>query len=179
MYYTMMVMPLERNNQGLKRLRHAAEAATMFNVLCTLVHSLGIVSMRSRLMIYQSPPWLLPSFPLALIESATTGKLFSRAYLQPLRLLWVMAAEERLLSTYDAEKGHFLEIDVEVYLKVKISNFFAECVVIEHLFVHGATCLTSPCQFSVQSVVEKALPSMLLLVMWQRLFSLSSATFLS
>ncbi|VDN36327.1 unnamed protein product [Gongylonema pulchrum] len=37
MYYTMMVMPLERNNQGLKRLRHAAEAATMFNVLCTLL----------------------------------------------------------------------------------------------------------------------------------------------
>ncbi|VDO37547.1 unnamed protein product, partial [Onchocerca flexuosa] len=40
-----------------------------------------------------------------------------RAYLQPLRLLWVIAAEERLLSSIDADSEELVELEVEITFK--------------------------------------------------------------
>ncbi|VDK66876.1 unnamed protein product [Onchocerca ochengi] len=41
----------------------------------------------------------------------------NRAYLQPLRLLWVIAAEERLLSSIDADSEELVELEVEITFK--------------------------------------------------------------
>lgn len=43
---------------------------------------------------------------------------FSRTYLQPLRLLWVIAAEERLLCSIDADTEELVALEVEIAFKV-------------------------------------------------------------
>ncbi|MCP9261396.1 Anaphase-promoting complex subunit 1 [Dirofilaria immitis] len=61
----------------------------------------------------------------------------NRTYLQPLRLLWVIAAEERLLSSVDADSEEFVELEVEITFKASkiiypdVLNLRTPCIIPE------------------------------------------------